>query len=96
MLRIWDWDDDVYQTRILKTASVELSRLDQLHARRIAAKIRWLAENFDNLSPESLKGDLAGFFKLRVGDYRVVYDVLRDEHVIVIHLIGHRRDVYRN
>jgi mRNA interferase RelE/StbE len=96
LLRIWDWDDDVYQTRILKTASVELSRLDQLHARRIAAKIRWLAENFDNLSPESLKGDLAGFFKLRVGDYRVVYDVLRDEHVIVIHLIGHRRDVYRN
>jgi mRNA interferase RelE/StbE len=34
-------------------------------------------------------------FRLRVGDYRVVYEVLRDRVVIFIVRIGHRKDVYR-
>ncbi|NOR82244.1 MAG: hypothetical protein GQ526_01990 [Ardenticatenales bacterium] len=38
---------------------------------------------------------LSRFCKLRVGDYRVLYQVLRDEQTIVIHQVGHRRDVYR-
>ncbi len=90
------WGDGVYEIRILTAAADELSKIDQSVGRRLAAKIRWLAENFDDLRPEMLTGDLAGFFKLRVGDYRIVYEVLRDEHVVVIHMIGHRRDVYRN
>ncbi len=40
-------------------------------------------------------GDLAGLYKLRVGDYRVIYEVLWDEETIVIHAIGHRREIYR-
>ena len=40
-------------------------------------------------------GDLAGFYKLRAGDYRVVYEILHDENLLVIHLIGHRSEIYR-
>lgn len=58
-------------------------------------RIHWLAENLDDVKPAALKGDLAGFFRLRVGDYRVIYEILHDERVIVVHLIGHRREVYR-
>ena len=32
----------------------------------------------DTLRPEALTGDLAGFYKLRVGDYRVMYEILKD------------------
>jgi mRNA interferase RelE/StbE len=85
----------VYHARILSAASRELERLDKSTARRIADRIIWLAENFEDIKPEPLKGDLAGFCKLRVGDYRVVYEIIRDENLIVIHQIGHRSDIYR-
>lgn len=39
--------------------------------------------------------DLAGFYKLRVGDYRVIYEILHEEQMIVIHEVGHRREIYR-
>ena len=41
-----------------------------------------------------LPANLAGFFKLRVGDYRVIYSFDEDLKVITIHQIGHRREIY--
>jgi mRNA interferase RelE/StbE len=85
----------VYRIRILKAAARELERLDKPFARRIAERINWLAANLDNIRPEPFTGDLAGFYKFRIGDYRIIYEILHDEQVIVIHEIGHRRDIYR-
>ncbi|HMH44966.1 MAG TPA: type II toxin-antitoxin system RelE/ParE family toxin [Pyrinomonadaceae bacterium] len=34
-------------------------------------------------------------YKLREGDYRIIYELLRSEEAIVVHLIGHRREVYK-
>lgn len=84
-----------YRVRILEAASQDLARLDKLVGRRIVQRINWLAANLDTLRLEALTGDLEGFYKLRVGDYRVIYEVLRDEEAIVIHAIGHRREIYR-
>ena len=50
---------------------------------------------FGKLNPIALKGDLTGLYKLREGDYRIVYQILRGEKVIIIHSIGHRREVYK-
>lgn len=85
----------MYQIRILDAAARDLARLDPTVARRIVNRIRWFAENLDDIKPEVLAGDLAGFYKLRVGDHRVVYEILHSEETIVIHLIGHRREMYR-
>ncbi|MDJ0737498.1 MAG: type II toxin-antitoxin system RelE/ParE family toxin [Nostocaceae cyanobacterium] len=57
-------------------------------------KIRWLCENFDDISPQALSADLSGLFKLRVGDYRVIYSFDTEVQLITIHQIGHRRDIY--
>jgi len=84
----------VFTPRILKGAGRELERLDPAVARRIVDRIRWLAGNIENVKPEPLKGDLAGFFKLREGDYRVIYEILRKEHLVVIHSVGHRSTIY--
>jgi mRNA interferase RelE/StbE len=64
-------------------------------AARIGQRIRWLAENLDRIEPKRLTGQLTGLYKLREGDYRIIYQVLRNENLIVIHCIGHRRDIYR-
>jgi len=85
----------VYRIRIMDPATRELERLDKPVGRRIGKRIHWLSVNLDNIRPEALAGDLAGLYKLRVGDYRVVYEVLHDEECIVVHAIGHRREVYR-
>lgn len=63
---------------------------------RGAAKtaIQELAE--DPRPPGSLQlsgGD--GEFRIRVGDYRIVYDVQDDELVVLVLRVGHRREVYR-
>lgn len=85
----------VYHIRILDAASNRLARLDKPTARRVVERVRWLAENLDDIRPEALTGDLAGLYKLRVGDYRVIYEIIVDEQTIVIHEIGHRREIYR-
>jgi len=85
----------MYHIRILDEATRELAQLDKQVGRRIVARIYWLAANLDSLKPEALVGDLSGFYKFRVGDYRILYEILADEQTIVTHQIGHRREVYR-
>jgi mRNA interferase RelE/StbE len=85
----------VYRVRVLETAIRELARLDKPMGRRIVERIRWLAANPEAIGREPLADDLTGLYKLRVGDYRVLYEILHDEQTIVIHAIGHRRDIYR-
>ena len=61
--------------------------------RRVLEKLKWFLEN--NTAPESLEGNLKGLFKLRVGDYRIVYEFESDTH-IVVRFIGHRSNAYKN
>ena len=42
-----------------------------------------------------LRGEFAGHYRFRVGDYRVVYCVREREQLVEITQIGHRREVYR-
>jgi mRNA interferase RelE/StbE len=83
------------EPHILDAAARELASLDAKVARRVTSRIHWLAENWQDAKAEALSGDLAGLFKLRVGDYRVIYQVLEAESLLLIHAIGHRREVYR-
>ena len=85
----------MYRIRILDAVTRELAGLDKPIGRRIVERIHWLAENLDEVKPEPLTGDLAGLYKLRVGNYRVIYERIHDERTIVIHAIGHRREIYR-
>jgi len=85
----------MYSIRILKAAGKELERLDKPVAKRIATRIHWLAENLDDANPQALKGDLAGLYKLRDGDYRIIYEIIHKEKIIIIHSIGHRREIYQ-
>ena len=86
----------MYHIRILEVAAHELARLDKAAGRRIVERMNWLAANLDDLNKlEALTGDLTGLYKFRVGDYRIIYEIVRDDQVLVIHAIGHRREVYR-
>jgi mRNA interferase RelE/StbE len=85
----------MYRVRLLDTASKELAKLDKPVARRIVDRVHRLAENLADANIEALTGEFEGLFKLRVGDYRVVYELIHEEQLIMIHTIGHRREIYR-
>jgi mRNA interferase RelE/StbE len=61
---------------------------------RILNKIEWLAINFEQITPLPLTREWSGFYKLRVGDYRVIYEFDRESRIIIIIRVGHRREVY--
>ena len=83
-----------YSVEYEPEALADLERLAQAVRERVINKITWLADNFDQITPQALTADLSGFFKLRVGDYRVIYEFSRDDEVISIDRIRHRREVY--
>ncbi|MCA9917618.1 MAG: type II toxin-antitoxin system RelE/ParE family toxin [Anaerolineales bacterium] len=76
-------------------AEENLAKLDKQIAQRILKKIRWLVENVGTITPEPLTGQFQGVYKLRVGDYRVLYTLEDEQDLIVIRLIKHRREVYK-
>ena len=84
----------MYRVHLLDAASKDLARLDKPVARRIVERVHWLEENLEDTTLEALTGELDGLFKLRIGDYRVVYELIHDEQLIMIHAIGHRREIY--
>jgi mRNA interferase RelE/StbE len=85
----------MYQVRILKEAVRDLEKFDKEIARRIVKKINRLAENAETIKPKGLRNEFAGLFKLREGDYRIVYELIPAEEIVVVHFIGHRSEVYK-
>jgi mRNA interferase RelE/StbE len=85
----------IYSIRLLKSASKELGKLDKQTARRIVKRLHWLSLNVHSAKVFPLKGSLTGLYKLREGSYRIIYEILENEMTIVIHSIGHRKDIYK-
>ena len=83
-----------YQVEFEPEAIDDLDRLGRSDRKRIFRKINWLALNFEQSSPQGLSANLAGFYKLRVGDYRVIYSVDAEGQLIAIVRIGHRSEIY--
>ncbi len=56
----------------------DLEKFDRITGMRIAAKAMWLGENFVHIVSERLHHEFGSSYKLRVGDYRVIYSVNQD------------------
>ena len=80
--------------RILYKASVrrDLKKIDQKHIGRILREIRSVLGN-NPTSGEPLHGDFAGLYKLRIGDYRIIYAIL--ERDVLVLRIRHRSKAYQ-
>ena len=82
-----------FSIRIKESAAKELRRVAKPDRARIVAAIDRLAET-PHLGT-SLKGDLRGLRRIRVGDYRILYEVRDKELVVLVVRVAHRRDAYR-
>jgi mRNA interferase RelE/StbE len=85
----------VYRLAFLPEVEDDLKRLDKSIRQRILRKTQWLAEHAAELPHEPLSRQWAGMYRLRVGDYRVVYDLDHNRKVLTVYAVGHRREVYK-
>ncbi len=86
-----------YRVEIARRAVKALSALPRREQQRIRAAIDLLADNPRPPGCVAMTGE-AHAYRVRVGDYRIIYEVF-DDHLVVqvvqVVRVGHRRDVYR-
>lgn len=84
----------LYEIRFKPAVKKELAKLEKDVQVRIAKKICGLAENPrpDGVKKLSSKDSV---YRVRVGRYRILYQILDEELVILVVQIGDRREVYR-
>ena len=84
-----------YRIEVKRSAAKALKKIPKLDKRRIVEKIDSLAGELPDPETTKMKGDNP-FHRIRVGDYRVVYEIQNEVLVILIVKVGHRKDIYRN
>ena len=83
-----------YRVEITPSAQRELSKLPKNVQKRVDERIQALAENPRPPGSKKLEGE-DGFHRIRVGDYRIVYQIKDKLLLVLVIRIGHRREVYR-
>ena len=86
-----------YKLKFEKNALKSLTKIDSNQRILLLA---WIQKNLDLCeNPRSLgkalSGKLNNYWSYRVGDYRIVVEIIDNELIIIIISIGHRRDIYK-
>lgn len=84
-----------YRVLYTRSAKRELDKLPRDAAARITEAVVHLKEDPRPIGSLKLKGSSVGDYRLRVGDYRVVYDVDDETRSVIVVRVQHRREVYR-
>jgi len=84
-----------YRVTFAPAAARQLRKLDPPARRRIQATIELLADDPRPPAATRLVGG-AGEWRVRTGDYRVVYEITDDVLLVLVLAVGHRREVYRS
>jgi mRNA interferase RelE/StbE len=82
-----------YSVFFLPRADREFAALSKSDFERVKRAIDSLADNPRPMNCQKLKG--RGGWRIRAGDYRVVYDIDDSARSVMVVTIGHRREVYR-
>ncbi len=84
---------DGYRIEIKKSAAKELKKITNKDRERIIERIQGLAQDPRPVGSKKLSGEEK--YRIRLGDYRILYQVFDDIVLVVVVKIGHRRDVYK-
>jgi len=83
-----------YEIYLRRSAVKELGRIPKRDLRRVVGRIRSLSADPRPAASEKLSGSQR--YRVRQGDYRIVYSIQDDERTVRVVKIGHRREVYRS
>lgn len=83
-----------YSITYKPSAAKVLRKLDRQYQRTIITAIDTLAHQLRPDGVKKLQGG-EGEYRLRVGSYRVIYDINDSELIVLVLHLGHRKDIYR-
>ncbi len=85
----------MYEVFLTREAQRFYEEAEASLVRRLNRCFQYLKENpYEHPNIKRLKGPLSGYFRYRVGDWRVVYSVDEQKRVVVVLLIAHRSKAY--
>ena len=84
----------MYAVILTAQAEKDLKKLPRIVLERIANSLRALQENPRPMGVKKLQGEKDAY-RVRAGDYRIVYRIVDQEVLVVVIKIAHRREVYR-
>lgn len=82
-----------YSVVIRRSAGKEIEALPTADRRRVVTRIQALATDPRPVGCEKLSGEEK--YRLRQGDYRILYEITDRELIVTVVKVGNRRDVYR-
>ena len=82
-----------YEVRFARPVAKGLRRMDRAEARRVVEAAETLSEDPRPSNAQKVQG--TPYLRIRVGSYRVVYEVRDEALVVLVVKVGHRREVYR-
>jgi mRNA interferase RelE/StbE len=82
-----------YRVLIKRSAVRELEAVPLKDRRRLVTRIEALADNPRPVGVQKLSGEEK--YRLRQGDYRMLYEIVDEALMVTVVRVGHRRDVYR-
>ena len=87
----------VWQIDFAPAADKNLEKLDRQAKKKITLYMRGQIAELENPRSrgEGMTGNMAGLWRYRVGDYRVICQIIDDRLVVLVVKIGHRREVYK-
>ncbi len=83
-----------YNVELTRTAEKQLRRIAKRDRNRLVEAIRGLADRPRPNGARKLQG-YDDVYRIRVGQYRVVYEVFDDRVVVIVLKVGHRKDIYK-
>ena len=86
---------DDWRAVITTEAEEDVDALDKIVRQRVLGRLKWLQSNFENIVPIPLSGEWRGFFKLRIGDWRAIYEIDILKREVIVHAVGHRSQIYK-
>ena len=85
---------EFYKVIFTKSVKKDFRKIPKLEVSKILNEIVYLAKNPRSSKTKKLKGEK--LYRLRVGNYRVIYDIQDNLMLIFVVKLGHRSDIYRN
>jgi mRNA interferase RelE/StbE len=83
----------LYNIRIKRSAAKEIEGLPVKDRKRVVTRIQSLAENPRPMGSEKLSGEEK--YRLRQGDYRILYEIVDADLIVTVVKVANRRDVHR-
>lgn len=84
----------MFEIKYAKSVKKDLSKIDKKYLKIIKTAIQSLIEFPDIANIKKLSAHPLADYRLKIGDYRVLFDVYHNEKTIFILKIGHRKEVY--